>query len=173
MPLPWRPELVGGYKTPFDPRPAISRLTDKSTRRDAWQELWNELHHQGSLGDASYASIILLTEHFEAHPRDLDFYAFVSTIEVERHRKENPLLPEWFRDHYFQALSSAKRMALSDLQALKDPMAVHFAVALIAATTGQLETAAILVHFTPEELREPLDEVLGWNDLYLFRGRSV
>ena len=49
--------LTGGYKTPFDPRPSLRKLENQDDSVAAWEELWEELHHQGDVGDASYAAV--------------------------------------------------------------------------------------------------------------------
>src|SRR3954462_890074 len=52
----WR-ELRLGYRTPYGPRKALLSLergTDVSAARG---ELWEELHHQGDVGVASYAAV--------------------------------------------------------------------------------------------------------------------
>jgi predicted N-acyltransferase len=49
--------LTGGYKTPFDARPFLRRLENQQDTETAWQELWEELHDQVDVGDASYAAI--------------------------------------------------------------------------------------------------------------------
>ena len=43
-------QLTGGYKTPFDPRPALAKLSKLQDEVGAWEELWEELHHQGDVG---------------------------------------------------------------------------------------------------------------------------
>jgi hypothetical protein len=48
---------TGGYKRPFDPRPALAQLENQLDTTRAWEELWEELHHQGDIGDTSYAAI--------------------------------------------------------------------------------------------------------------------
>jgi hypothetical protein len=40
-----------------DPRPLFSQPESEQTREPAWDELWEELHHQGDVGEASYASV--------------------------------------------------------------------------------------------------------------------
>ena len=47
-------KLRGGYKVEYDPRPALKRLISKTEIEAAWHELWEELHHQGDVGEASY-----------------------------------------------------------------------------------------------------------------------
>src|ERR1700733_11200764 len=49
--------LTGGYRTAFDPRPLLARLETEHDTAAVWHELWEELHHQGDLGEASYASV--------------------------------------------------------------------------------------------------------------------
>src|SRR5947208_2158398 len=46
-------QLTGGYKIPFDPRPSLRKLESQQDTAAAWEELWEELHHQGDVGDAS------------------------------------------------------------------------------------------------------------------------
>lgn len=46
-------DLTGGYRMSFDPRPLIKRLETDTDTTGVWQELWNELHHQGDVGEAS------------------------------------------------------------------------------------------------------------------------
>ena len=49
--------LTGGYKTQFDPRPSLRKLENQQDTATAWEGLWEELHHQGNVGDASYAAV--------------------------------------------------------------------------------------------------------------------
>jgi hypothetical protein len=48
--------LKSGYRMPFDPRPLVSQLEDAQHVEEAWSELWDELHHQGDVGEVSYAA---------------------------------------------------------------------------------------------------------------------
>jgi hypothetical protein len=47
-------KLTGGYRVPYDPSAALSRLEQG---QDVWPELWNELHHQGDVGEDSDAAV--------------------------------------------------------------------------------------------------------------------
>jgi hypothetical protein len=51
--LRWQ-ELHGGYRVPFDASELLRRLEQG---QDIWDELWQELHHQGDVGEASYAAV--------------------------------------------------------------------------------------------------------------------
>lgn len=48
--------MEGGYRLPYDPRPALDRLATVDVAA-AWAELWQELYHQGDVGEASYAAV--------------------------------------------------------------------------------------------------------------------
>ena len=50
--------LEGGYRTPYDPRPAFAAITTGAGD-------WEELHHQGDVGVASYAAVTLIADHVE------------------------------------------------------------------------------------------------------------
>ena len=54
--------MNGGYKDLYDPRATISRLLSEGSNESSWDELFENLHHQGDLGEASYAAIPLLIE---------------------------------------------------------------------------------------------------------------
>jgi hypothetical protein len=49
--------LEGGYRTQFDPRPSLSKLDTSNDTTAAWRDLWEGLHHQGDVGEASYAAV--------------------------------------------------------------------------------------------------------------------
>jgi hypothetical protein len=68
----WR-ELQGGYRTPYD---ASKPLAQMERGESVWDELWNELHHQGDIGVASYAAIPQLVRIAEAQRKlDWNLYA--------------------------------------------------------------------------------------------------
>jgi hypothetical protein len=58
--------LKGGYGVPFDPRPALFQLADGTDIQGAWGQLWDGLHHQGDVGEASYACVPHLVRIHEA-----------------------------------------------------------------------------------------------------------
>ena len=159
-------ELEGGYRLPYDPRPALRRLTRDSLDERAWKELWNELHHQGDVGVASYAAVPLLIEACAGGPRDTNFYGLVATIEVERHRRSNPPLPEWLHDSYRASIQRAKTLALQDLASSKDLHLTLSAMAVAAIASGLPKLAALLSFLDQDEIQAFLDDHLSWRELY-------
>jgi hypothetical protein len=71
----------------FDPRLALQNLESNVHVKEAWRELWEELHHQGDVGEASYAAVPHIVRIHRK--RRLDYwntYALVAIIELARQR---------------------------------------------------------------------------------------
>ena len=86
----WK-NLKGGYKTLFDPRPFLAQLEKQQDTTTVWQQLWEYLHHQGDVGDASYAAITALVRiHRKVGHTDWNTFAIVATIELARTERDNP-----------------------------------------------------------------------------------
>lgn len=159
-------ELKGGYRLPYDPRPAIERLAREPTDADAWGELWNELHHQGDVGEASYAAIPWLLDACGSVERDWNLFALIATIELERNRTANPPVPAWLEQGYRGALEKAKSLALSDLQSTNDPLVIRSAMAVVALASGDMKLGAALTVLESSEIDEFVDDRLAWSELY-------
>jgi hypothetical protein len=159
-------EMKGGYRLPYDPRTAIGKLKHDPLDQDTWHELWEELHHQGDVGEASYTAVPLLLEACGSGPRDWNFFALIAIIELERHRSGNPGLPGWLEDSYRSSLDHAKHLALTDLGSTTDMMLMKSAMAVVALASRNLKLGALLFQIDDSELDNLLEELLGWNDLY-------
>ena len=74
-------EMNGGYRMPFDPRPLFSKLQAGNDVDTVWKELWQDLDHQGDVGEASYAAVPHLVRiHRQRGVQDWNTYAIVTTI---------------------------------------------------------------------------------------------
>ncbi len=98
-------------------------------------------------------------------------YAFVATIEVERHRKANPPLPDWLASAYTDAWFALLGFALSDLKASEEPQTVQCALAVVALAKRLLEVGALLWYHDADTLEEFLNERLAWSELYVTNTR--
>jgi len=157
-------QLQGGYRTPFD---ASVPLTQLEAGKPVWDELWEELHHQGDVGEASYAAVPHMVRIAQAAAvRDWNVYALVALIEIERHRKNNPPLPDWLRPDYEVAWRDVTNLALTDLAASNDPLTVQSALSVVAVGRGHLKLGALLCHFDDSEVAELAEERLAWSQLY-------
>src|SRR5574341_423860 len=109
----WK-ELNGWYQRPYDTSSSLQRLEQGE---NALHELWNELHRQISVGEASYATVPHLVRIARgAAARDWNLYSLVATIEIERHRKTNPPLRTWIEKRYRNAWKDLTGLALSALR---------------------------------------------------------
>ena len=90
----------------FDPRPQLLKLQSNNDSKTAWRELWEGLHHQGDVGDASpYAAVPHLVRIYrERGVIDWNTYAIVAVIELARDSQNNPEVPLWLKEDYFQAI---------------------------------------------------------------------
>jgi hypothetical protein len=159
-------ELHGGYRTPYDVSVALRSLQDEGDG-DVWDELWEELHHQGDVDIASYAAIPQLV-HIAASRsgRDWNFYGLVSTIEVARHRKDNPAIPMWLEADYDSAWAKIPSLAMADLGTKIDQVTTCAILGALALAKGELKLGAMLSGLDESELDEWLDEHLAWSELY-------
>ena len=152
--------LEGGYKVPYDPREALRRLANGDTV-SAWNELWDELHHQGDIGLASFAAVPALVRIHEARSvADWNTYALAATIEEARDKSQNPRLPEWLRDDYERAWRDLERLALAEFSGAADDNLIHSLVAVLALSKG-LRTLGRMAMLTEDERQEMLGEA-GW-----------
>jgi hypothetical protein len=159
----WR-ELQGGYRVPYD---ASKALVQMEAGESVWDELWSELHHQGDVGVASYAALPQLVRISEARGKsDWNLYALTATIEIERHRKTNPPLPDWLSPSYKVAWDGLVKLALSDLGGEPDELTLRSALSVIALGRGDLKLGALLNHSESAEIAAYVEENLGWSSIY-------
>ncbi len=116
---------------------------------------------------ASYASVPHLVRICAALPnRDWNVYALVSTIEVERHRKSNPPLPEWVRADYEKALRDLLVLGLSDLARVEDAITIRSILGAVALAKGALKLGAWIAFADESEIEEMLNNHQAWSELY-------
>ena len=157
-------DLLGGYKTPYDPSHALRSLENGE---DSWGELWEQLHHQGDVGEASYAAIPHIVRIARSLPScDWNFYGLVSTIEIERHRKCNPPIPDWLAPAYADAIRDLLELALRDLPRVDNPDTVRSIFGAIALAKGDLKLGALISHSDESEIDEILDHYDAWHEAY-------
>jgi len=165
--------LKGGYKLPFDPRPVLRQLETGGNPHGCWDTLWNELHHQGDVGEASYAAVPHLIRIAAGRSFvDWNFYALVGTIEIERHRKTNPPVPGWLLESYRQAWRELLHLAIRDLPRAGDAVTVTAVLGALALAKGQLKLGTFILHSDASEVDELLEERAAWSELYSEQGAS-
>jgi hypothetical protein len=148
-------ELKGGYHTPFDPRPALAQLETGSDVDNAWYALWEELHHQGDVGEASYAAVPHLVRiHQQRGVVDWNTYAIVATIELARDHAGNPPMPKWLEKDYAQALHNLAAVGTTEILRTDDLENVRAILSIIALAKGARMHAKFLINYSDEEMLE-------------------
>jgi hypothetical protein len=157
-------ELMGGYKTPYNPSDLLRGLENGE---NAWDELWQELHHQGDVGEASYAAVPHLVRIAKLLlRRDWNFYGLVSTIEIERHRKSNPPLPNWLAQAYFEALQDLLELACGDLRTAENRTTIRSILGAMALAKGDILLGALISYSDDSQIQEVLEKYNAWSQLY-------
>lgn len=153
-------ELNGGYGVPYDPREAIHKLLHGDAKA-AWEELWQELHHQGDVGEVSYAVIPKLVEAHEARGiSDWNTYAIAATIEEARQNPRNPALPGWLVSDYEEAWRKLQIIALSELPSATAVELIDSIIAVLAFAKERIALGRMAM-LAEDERRELPDEA-GW-----------
>ena len=146
--------LTGGYKTPFDPRPLLTRLATEPDAATVWHELWEELHHQGDVGEASYAVIphLVRIHRMRGVVDDWNTYAVVAIIELARPEPRNPKIPEWLEQDYFRAIEELAEVGIAEISRTKEPDAVRAKLSVIAIAKGLRNHGRFLVNYSESEI---------------------
>lgn len=96
----------GGYnRAPYDVVPLIRRLHREGTSDLFWELVWVELHHQGDVGEASYALVPYLVE-YQSRQRELDeqVFHYCVVVELAQPENKNPPIPPEFEFSYAMAI---------------------------------------------------------------------
>jgi hypothetical protein len=152
-------DLEGGYRVIYDPRPALRILGESPDDSDAWAALWEELHHQGDVGEASYAAVPYLAALQPRVSRDnWQVYSLVALIEGRRGEGGNPPLPGWLERGYARALAELGGQASADVKASADPLVQRSALGLFALSCGLRRWGQLISEMSEDEVFE----ALGW-----------
>ena len=145
--------MTGGYKTPFDPRPLLKRLETDSDTTNVWHELWDELHHQGDVGEASFATVPFLVKRYrERGVLDWNTYAIVAIIELARNEGNNPDVPQWIADEYFQAIRILAEIGTTEVLRAETAEDVCAILSVIAIEKGLRGHGKFLLNYSEDEL---------------------
>lgn len=149
--------LTGGYRVPYDPRDALRSLEEPTDTNSAWDELWNNLHHQGDVGEASYPAVPHLVRIHEIRgTADWNTYALVATIEDVRHKERNPAIPGKLRAAYDDAWQRLVKLGLRELPTACEEALIVGIISVLAMGKRQFSIGRFAVALTEDERRETL-----------------
>jgi hypothetical protein len=147
--------LQGGYRVAFDPRPLLAKLASNIDIKVAWHELWEELHHQGDVGEASYAAVPYLVRIYrDRGAGEWDIYAIVAVIELARDAGHNPEVPSWLEKDYFSAIRELAELGAAELLNTTDSDASRAILSILAIAKSARTHARLLLNYSEEELLE-------------------
>jgi hypothetical protein len=150
----WK-ELRGGYRMKFDPRPQLLNLEAGKDLEDSWHELWEELHHQGDVGEASYAAVPHLVRIYrQRNIPDWNTNAIVAIIELARGQGSNPEVPDWLANDYFSAIQELAQASAAQLAGVDDPDELRAIFSIIAISKGARTYGRLLLNYSEAELLE-------------------
>ncbi len=152
--------LEGVYKTPFDASIPLRKLElaiDTETINKIWEELWNELHHQGDVGLASYLSLPQLVRIGRLKELyDWNLLGLCCVIEQQRHLGHNPTLPTDYYDYYNKGLADLKHFVLDNLNKTLDNTTYTLSLATLATCNGQIELGKAIMELEDKEILDKL-----------------
>jgi hypothetical protein len=147
--------LDGGYRMRFDPRLLLMKLESGESSAAIWDSLWDELHHQGDVGEASYASVPHLVRIYRNSSRiEWNTYAIIAIIELARNAGGNPDVPEWLKDDYFSAIRQLAETGMEQVLHAKDPETIRAILSVLAIERGLRHCGKILINYSEDELLE-------------------
>lgn len=115
--------------------------------------LWEELRHQGDVGEASYAAIPELVRiHRSQGNANWNLYAMTVIIELARTESGNPEVPEWLREDYFQSIHELAKMGAKEIWSADDPDTIRAVLSVIAIAKGLRTHGNFLVGHSEDEV---------------------
>jgi hypothetical protein len=145
--------LKGGYRIPFDPRPLLKKIESGTDLKNTWHELWGELHHQGDVGEASYAAVPHLVRiHRQRGTPDWNPYALVACIELAGTKGNNPDLPNWLEKEYFDSIQELAKIGIAEFSHAKASADVRGILTILALSKGSRTYATLILEYSEEEL---------------------
>ena len=152
--------LYGGYKIPYDASILLRQLqstNDQKIISKIFVELWDNLHHQGDVGLASYFSVPQLVDIcIEKKLLTWEFIGLCVLIEHCRLSNDNPVLPKELEHDYFESLNKLETYLLTNFKSIQEDTAVRETLALFATLNGQRNLGKAIQLLDDDILKEIL-----------------
>jgi hypothetical protein len=155
----WR-TYHGGYdRSLYDASPLARQLLKKGLSEDFWRACWDDLHHQGDIGEAAYALVPYLVDYFvRSNDADAMLAGFVQCVEGCRLSQfaDNPPLPLELERYYFASLDLFLTHALTLNQRWGEDF-LRYYCALLALRHGHTVLGETYPDFTSAEAQSWFD----------------
>ncbi|MEP6711495.1 MAG: hypothetical protein ABJA37_03715 [Ferruginibacter sp.] len=154
--------LEGGYRIPYDvsiPLKELEKTSNSKTVERIWSELWNELHHQGDVGIASYLAVPQLVRIAKLK----DFYnwnllGICSVIEQQRFLSNNPALPEKYQEYYLSGLKDLKEFVIRNITRETDDTTFRIALSTLAVCSRQIKLSKAISELEDDVMDKFLEQ---------------
>jgi len=123
----------GGYRSVYDVSVPLKGLENQNEPgEEIWNELWENLYHQGDVGIASYAAVPQIFRIYRKKDW-LDYHLpnFAAAVEEARTKEQNPAVPDWLEKDYFNALRETAQYCVANSKSVNDR---NFSRALLLLT---------------------------------------
>jgi len=92
----------------------LQELLGNKFSESHWDYLWDELHHQGDVGEASYAVVPYLAQYAKATKSTVwHIWGFPVVVELARLDGNNPEIPSEIEASYFNSLEELAHIAVN------------------------------------------------------------
>lgn len=156
-------DFTSGYQLKYDASLSLKQLEAASSGNEVVQildELWNELHHQGDVGTASYLAVPQLVRiGIEKRLTDWRLIGLIALIEIQRHESQIAI-PQQYKAEYFSALQQIEELIAVNTNLPWDRKYTSCALAALAASKGQIDMAKVIQELSDPDLTEKFDEFL-------------
>lgn len=158
----WKRYRSGYNRVVLDAPQWISELLENDFDNDHWEYLWDELHHQGDVGEASYAVVPYLAKYAEeTNSTEWHIWAFPVVVELARLEGNNPDIPEEIRESYFQGIKQLASIA-AKIEYWEEMSAPCMASCLALAKGQPIFARAYLGMAAKQSALDFLKEETGW-----------
>ena len=140
--------LKGGYRINYDASILLKELEntqDENRIKKIMDELWENLHHQGDVGLASYFAIPhLIRIGIKNQIKGYDIPGIVAVVETQRHAN-NPKLPDEYLEEYKKEIKEITQLINQNQENEWERDYAVYATAAIAAVNGQVDLAKTIL----------------------------
>jgi hypothetical protein len=159
----WKSYRSGYNRADFDTVTLIRELHREGFSESFWEKVWDDLHHQGDVGEASYAIVPYLVE-YQSTQSELDeqLFHFTAVVELARTEGANPPVPEEIRSSYELAFRKLSDLGVEKLQRGCASHVVMGVASVIALVAGQRLLARAYLDFGREAAATFLENEYGY-----------
>jgi hypothetical protein len=146
-------EYRGGYnRAVLNIVPFLRKLESGVVKEDDWDILWDDLHHQGDVGEASYAVVPYLAQYARtAQVIAWHVFGFAAIVELERTENRNPPVPAEIELSYRAAIKDLPRIGFDRVAAWGEDAFEPF-MACLALSLGRRTHARAYLDMSQSEI---------------------